>query len=65
MEIMTKMNIKELKPREMEEIIDFFYHIEDYGYMFYLEPERLDEPFGKIMEGIAEIRQLMEDSYGI
>jgi hypothetical protein len=63
--IVTFMDIKELKPQEMEEIIDFYYHIEDYGHIFHLEPEKLDEPFKKIIEGISEIRQMIDDSYGM
>ena len=59
------MDIKELKPQEMQEIIDFYYHIEDYGHIFHFEPEKLDEPFKKIIEGISEIRKMMCDSYGM
>ena len=59
------MDIKELKPQEMEEIIDFYYYIEDYGHIFHFEPEKLDEPFKKIIEGISEIRKMMDDSYGM
>lgn len=61
----TFMDIKELKPQEMQEIIDFYYHIEDYGHIFHFEPEKLDEPFKKIIEGILEIRKMMDDSYGM
>jgi hypothetical protein len=61
----TIMDIKELKPQEMQEIIDFYHHIEDYGYIFHFEPEKLDEPFNKIIEGISEIRKMMDDSYGM
>ena len=56
------MDIKELKPQEMQEIIDFWYHIEDYGHIFHLEPEKLYEPFKKILEGIYEIREMMNES---
>ena len=61
----TIMDIKELKPQEMQEIIDFYYHIEDFGHIFHFEPEKLDEPFKKIIEGISEIRNMMDDSYGM
>ena len=61
----TIMDIKELKPQEMQETIDFYYHIEDYGHIFHFEPEKLDEPFKKIIEGISEIRKMMCDSYGM
>ena len=59
------MDIKKLKPEEMQEIIDFFYHIQEYGHIFHFEPEKLDEPFKKIMEGISEIKQMMNDSWGM
>ena len=57
------MNIKELKRDEMAEILDFYYHIDDFGHVFELNAEKLDKPFVKIMEGISEIRQMMEDSW--
>ena len=59
------VDIKELKPQEMQEIIDYYYHIEDYGHIFHFEPEKLDEPFKKIIDGISEIRKMMDDSYGM
>ncbi len=59
------MDIKDLKKQEMQEIIDFWYHIEDYGHVFHFEPNTLDNPFKKIIEGIAEVRKLMDDSYGM
>ena len=59
------MNIQNLKLEEMQEIIDFYYHVEEYGHIFHFEPEKLDEPFKKIIEGISEIRKMMDDSYGI
>ena len=59
------MDIKELKSEEMQDIIDFYYHVEDYGHVFHLGPKLLDELFKKIVDGISEIRKLMDDSYGI
>lgn len=59
------MDIKELKSEEMQELIDFYYHIEEYGHIFHLEPKLLDEPFKKIIEGISEVKKMMDDSYGI
>ena len=56
-------DIKELKKLEMEEIIDFFNFIQDYGHIFYDDPSVLDEPFVKIMEGIDEIRQIVDNNY--
>jgi len=56
-------DIKEIKKAEMNEIIDFYYHIEDYGHIFHLDPNLLDEPFKKIIEGIEAVRQMMDDSY--
>jgi len=58
-------DIKELKKAEMIEIIDFYYHIEDYGHIFHLDPKLLDEPFKKIIEGIKAIEKMMDDSYGM
>ena len=57
------MDIKDLKSIELQEIIDFWQGIQDYGHIYHYPPERLDEPFKKIMEGIQEIQQLMEDSF--
>jgi hypothetical protein len=56
-------DIKELKKIEMSEISDFYYAIEDYGHIFYDDPKILDEPFQKIMTGIQEIYQIMENNY--
>lgn len=58
------MDIREIKKTEMQEIIDFQYHIEEYGHIYHYEAEKLDEPFKKIIEGIEEVRELMKDSYG-
>ena len=58
-------DIKEIKKAEMSEIIDFYYKIEEYGHIFHLDPKLLDEPFKKIIEGIEEIQQLMNDSFGM
>ena len=49
----------------MNEISDFYYHIEEYGHIFHLDPKLLDEPFKKIIEGIEEIEKMMDDSYGM
>lgn len=57
-------NIKEIKNNEMQEIIDFYTFIEEYGHIFYDDPKILDEPFKKIMEGIEEVRIIIDDSYG-
>jgi hypothetical protein len=58
-------DIKEIKSFEMEEIIDFYRFIEDYGHIFYDDPSTLDEPFNKIIEGINEIREIIEQNYSI
>jgi len=57
------MDIKEIKKEGMSEIIDFYYFIEDYGHIYHYPPEKLDEPFRKILEGIEEVKKLMDDSY--
>ena len=57
------MDIKEIKKTEIVEIQDILYHIEDFGHIFHYPPEKLDDPFNKILEGISEIKKLMDDSY--
>jgi len=42
----------------MEEIIDFYYSIEESGHIFYGDNAELEGPFKKIMEGIEEIRAI-------
>ena len=59
------MNIKDIKQNELQEIIDFYYHIEDFGHIFYDDPKVLDKPFSKIMEGIDEIKKIIDDNYYI
>lgn len=56
-------DIKKLKSHEMQEIIDFYYHIEDYGHIFHKDPKELNSPFIKILEGIQEVKKLMDESY--
>lgn len=58
------MNIKDIKKNEMQEIIDFYYFIEDYGHIFYDEEKVLNEPFKKILDGINEVRKIVDDNYG-
>jgi len=58
-------NIKEIKSIEMQEIIDFYYSIEEYGHIFHLDPKLLDEPFKKIMDGISEVGKMMDDSWSM
>lgn len=57
-------DIKEHKKTELQEIIDFYYFIEEYGHIFYDDPKILDEPFKKIIEGIEEIKQIIDNNYG-
>lgn len=59
------MDIKELKPDELQEIIDFYYFIEEYGHVFHIDPEKLDAPFKKIIDGIYEIREMMNESFSM
>jgi hypothetical protein len=58
-------DIKEIKKAEMQEIIDFYYCIEEYGHIFHLDPKLLDEPFKKILEGMEEINKMMKDSWSM
>lgn len=59
------MNIGEIKREEMQEIIDFYYQIEEYGHIYHYSSEKLDEPFRKILEGISEVRKIMDDSWSM
>lgn len=58
------MDIKEIKKQEMDEIISFYYFIEEYGHIFYDDPKVLDAPFKKIIEGINQIKNIVDDNYG-
>ena len=57
------MDIKKIKENEMWEIMDFHQFIEDYGHIFYDDPKILDIPFQKIMDGITEIKKIVDDNY--
>ena len=59
------MDINEIKKDEIQEIIEFYYFIKEYGHIFHLESKLLDEPFKKIIEGMDEVRDLVEKSYSI
>ena len=58
-------NIKEIKSIEMQEIIDFYYEIDEYGHIFHLDFKLLDEPFKKIIDGMNEVRKMMDDSWSM
>ena len=58
-------NIKDNKKYEMGEIISFYYFIEDYGHIFYEDPKILEKPFKKILEGIEEVKEIVENNYGV
>ena len=57
------MDIKEIKKYEISEIYDFLEGLQEYGHIYHYLPERLDEPFNKILEGIEEVHRLMKDSF--
>lgn len=59
------MDIAILKKDELQEIRNFCQLIEEYGHIFLMEPHLLDEPFNKILEGIKEIEQMMDDSFSM
>jgi len=59
------MNIKDIKSLEIQEIRDFCDGLEEYGHIYHYPPERLDEPFKKILEGIGEVQKLMDDRWEI
>ena len=56
-------DIGKIKQDEMDDIQQFCDGVHEYGHIFHLPKERLDEPFKKIMEGIAEVNQMMKDSF--
>ena len=58
------MDIAVIKKQEIIEIIDFCDHISEYGHIFHQPIEMLDEPFKKILDGINEVKKLINDSYG-
>jgi len=53
--------IDELRENEMEEIIDFYHFIKEYGHIFYGKNEDLELPFSKIMEGMSEVREIVNE----
>ena len=55
-------DIKDLRKNEMEEIIDFWNNIQEYGHIFYGDNQELEESFKKIIEGIEEVRKI-QDKY--
>lgn len=57
------MDIKEIKKEEIQEIIDFYYFLQDYGHIFHDDRVVLDEPFKKIIEGINEVYDIVDKSY--
>ena len=57
------MDIKKIKEQEIHDISNFLEVLEEYGHVYHYPPEKLDEPFKKILEGIQEINELMDDSY--
>jgi hypothetical protein len=54
-------HIKDLRKLEMDEIMDFYNHIEDYGHIFYGDNSELEPGFEKIKEGIEDIKKIIED----
>ena len=57
------MNINDLKKLELEEIQDFVFFIEEYGHIFYGETTELKDPFDKILDGIKEVRKIVDNYY--
>jgi hypothetical protein len=56
-------DINQIKKEEMDEIISFYYFIEEYGHIFYDDPNILNEPFKKILEGIDEVKKIIDDNF--
>ena len=57
------MDINKIKEQEIHDISNFLEVLEEYGHVYHFPPEKLDEPFKKILEGIQEINELIDDSY--
>ena len=59
--ILNKMSdIKEIMAKEVDEITDFLSFIEDYGHIFHGNKQELQPHFDKIIEGIEEVRNLVD-----
>lgn len=56
-------DIAKLKCDEILAIYDFLDNIRDYGHIYYDDPQLLDEPFNKILEGMESILTLIQDNY--
>lgn len=56
-------DITKIKQYELEEILDFYNGVKEYGHIYHFPDKNLDEPFNKIMEGIEEIQQMIKDSF--
>jgi hypothetical protein len=57
------MDINKIKDYEIEEIKDFISFIRDYGHIFYGKETELDSSFNKIIEGINEIKNIVDNYY--
>ena len=57
-------NIKDIRKEEMQEIIDFYHDIEEYGHIFYGDNSELEPAFKKIMEGNEEVRKIQNEYWG-
>lgn len=53
-------HIGELRKNEMQEIIDFYYHIEEFGFIFYGDNAELEDAFKKITDGIEQVREIID-----
>ena len=47
--ISASMDIKKIKEQEIDDIYDFLEVLEEYGHVYHYPPEKLDEPFKKIL----------------
>ena len=53
-------DIFKIKHIEMQGILDFYDHVQEYDYVFYDEESTLNPPFKNIMEGIIQIKKEIE-----
>ena len=59
------VDITEIKKNEIGQILEFYYFLKDYGHIYNLDPIFLDVPFDQILDGISQIKKIIDNSYGM
>jgi len=57
-------DISEIKKSEICQIHDFLQLLNEYGHIFYNDPADLDAPFKKILDGIKDVEDIIQENYG-